>query len=348
MFYLGPFGSPTSRERYNEVVAQWLANGRCWPAEEPTKAADDPYTVIELICDYWQHAQKYYVKGGQPTSEQQGIRCALRTLRKSFGRLEAKDFTALRLQELRQVWIDQGLPRSTINQHTSRIKRAFRWGVSREKVPPSTLQSLTSVTGLKKGRSGARETPPIQPVDERSIEQTLPHLPPVVADIVRLQRLMACRPSEVIMLRPSDVDRSGDIWLYHPQRHKTEHRGRLREIFIGPRGQAILRPYLLRPATAYCFSPAESEQQRQRQRRLARHTPLSCGNRPDTTLLTPCRNSASVRAIWPRACRQTRRAVGDAAPLRAGASAGPLKANSENLAAFSRFLCNPRFCPFLI
>ena len=215
----------------------------------------------------------------------------------------------MRLQELRQIWIDRGLARSTINQHTSRIKRAFRWSVSREKVPPSTLQSLGSVTGLKKGRSAARETPPILPVDERSVKVTLPYLQPIVADMVRLQRLMACRPGEIIRLRPVDIDRTQDIWEYRPQRHKTEHHDLARVIFIGPRGQAILRPYLLRPSTDYCFDPVESEEQRRRRRRSARRTPLACRERPSTGAHTSvkrapgnCYTIHSYRRAIHRAC----------------------------------------------
>ena len=59
-------------------------------------------------------------------------------------------------------------------------------------------------------------------------------------------------------MRPCDIDRSADVWSYHPHRHKSEHRNRSRLIFVGPRAQQILAPFLLRPAESYCFSPAES------------------------------------------------------------------------------------------
>ena len=78
------------------------------------------------------------------------------------------------------------------------------------------------------------------------------------ADMVRFQRLTGVRPSEVCIIRPGDVERSDDVWQYRPESHKTEHHGRERVIFIGPKAQDVLRPYLLRPAEAYCFSPAES------------------------------------------------------------------------------------------
>lgn len=37
-----------------------------------------------------------------------------------------------------------------------------------------------------------------------------------------------------------------EIWLYTPTSHKTAHRGKKRTIYIGPRAQAILKPWLLR------------------------------------------------------------------------------------------------------
>ena len=43
-----------------------------------------------------------------------------------------------------------------------------------------------------------------------------------------------------------------------PESHKTEHHGRERVIFIGPKAQDVLRPYLLRDKIGYCFVPAES------------------------------------------------------------------------------------------
>ena len=99
---------------------------------------------------------------------------------------------------------------------------------------------------------------------------------------MRLQRLTGCRPAEVCIVRPCDIDRSGDIWEYQPAAHKTQYRGQQRVIYVGPQAQGILRPYLLRDKTSYCFSPVESEQRRLALLHAARKTPLSCGNRPGT------------------------------------------------------------------
>lgn len=146
--------------------------------------------------------------------------------------------------------------------------------------PHTVPAALGTVEGLRKGHGEARETEPKTPIDDATVEATLPHLPQVVADMVRLQRLTGARPGEIVQLRPSDVDRTGEVWKYVPAEHKTEHHGKRRVIFIGPKGQAILRPYLLRDAEAYCFSPSESERRRLEKRHENRVTPMSCGNVP--------------------------------------------------------------------
>jgi hypothetical protein len=43
----------------------------------------------------------------------------------------------------------------------------------------------------------APELPPVRPVDDEVVEATLPYLPEIVADMVRLQRLTGARPGEV-------------------------------------------------------------------------------------------------------------------------------------------------------
>ncbi len=77
--------------------------------------------------------------------------------------------------------------------------------------------------------------PPVLPVDDATVEATLPFLSTVVADMIRFQRLTGCRPGEVCGIRPMDVDRSGEVWVYRPASHKTEHHGKERFIFIGPK-----------------------------------------------------------------------------------------------------------------
>ena len=164
---------------------------------------------------------------------------------------------------------------------TAAIKRIFKWGASQELVPVKVYQALSTVAGLQKGRTDAVESPPIAPVADELVDASLPYLPEIIADMVRLQRLTGCRPGEVCILRPVDVDTTGDVWIYRPASHKTQYRGRERMIYIGPKGQDVLCPYLDRDAAEYCFSPIDSER-RLEALHAKRKTPISYGNRPGT------------------------------------------------------------------
>ena len=175
------------------------------------------------------------------------------------------------------------MPARSINKSIHRIRRMFRWGVENELVHPSILQALEAVAALAKGKTDAPETAPIGPVADTVVDATLPHMGAVVADMVRFQRLTGCRPQEVCLIRPCDVDTTADVWIYIPAEHKTEHLGKRRTIFIGPRAQDVLRPYLLRDKESILLCS-----RRQRTQAAGSNstkpvkTPIGYGNRPGT------------------------------------------------------------------
>ena len=84
---------------------------------------------------------------------------------------------------VRQVWIDRGQARSTVNKNAGRLKRLFKWAVGEELVPTRIHQALLAVDGLRKGRCESHDPPPVQPVDTEVVKATLPHLPKVNQDI---------------------------------------------------------------------------------------------------------------------------------------------------------------------
>jgi integrase len=254
----------------------------------PTPAGDSGtylfsgITVVELIARYKRYAEGYYRKDGAVTSEVASILSAAKVLKQMYGRDPVNDFGPLRLQAVQQSMIRANWTRSNINKQAQRIVRMFRWGVSQELVRPDVAQALRDVQGLHKGRTEARESAPVRPVEDSVVNATLEHLPATVADMVRLQRLTGCRPEEICAVRPCDVDTSETVWAYRPQSHKTEHHGRERVIFIGPKGQDVLRPYLLREKSAFCFCPAEGERKRRAILHQQRRTPVGYGNGPGT------------------------------------------------------------------
>ena len=274
--YLGPWQSRASKVAYDQVVGEWLARGREPP---PTQSG---LTVVELVARFWRFAKTYYVKHGRPTGELDNYRDAVRLLKQHYGKTLVADFGPLRLKAIRTKLIDSGLSRKVINARVRRIRRVFKWGVAEELVPAVIHHALADVEGLKKGRTLARETESVKPVDDAVVEATLPYLPPVVADMVRFQRLTGCRPSEVCLLRPSEVDRSTEVWAYRPDSHKTEYLDHAKVIFVGPRAQAVLAPYLLRDADSFCFSPKEGESRRKallRERRKSKVQPSQVNRR---------------------------------------------------------------------
>jgi len=292
--FLGKYGSDESMERYNRLVAELVTS----PAAQALRTTAPPgcaITITELCAAYLRHAEGWYVKDGKPTSKLPQVKRYLRTLRDLYGSTAVDQFGPLALQVIQQHLVDRGLSRVGVNARIGGIKRIFKWGVAQELVPASVHQALACVPGLRKGRTEAPELAPVLPVDDQVVDQTIPHLPRIVADMVRFQRYTGCRPGEVCGIRPCDVDRSAEVWTYKPESHKTEHHGKERFIFIGPKAQAVLMPYLLRPAGSFCFSPADSEKQRLAELHAERKTPLSYGNRPGTNRVRRPKRQAGDR-----------------------------------------------------
>jgi len=274
--YLGPHGTKTSKIEYDRLIGEWIAAGR------PTSTATaTDITIAELLKRYKLHAEAYYAKGGTLSN----IATACHELRLRYGETLAIQFGPLALKAVRQQFIDNGLSRTFCNRLVDLIRRLFKWAASEQLIPVSTWQALTTVSGLRRGHTPAPETKPIGPVEDVVVDATVVYLSETVAAMVRLQRLTGMRPDEVCRLRPCDVNRSGDVWRFAPQEHKTAHHGRERVIHIGPKGQDILRPYLLRESTAFCFVPAEAVAEIREKRHAARKTPLSCENRPGSNRL---------------------------------------------------------------
>lgn len=311
--YCGRYGTPEANEKYRHVLADYLAQRSTYPP--PGDAASAPagpsLSINELIVAYWRHAQSYYRKNGEPTSQVAVLRGTLRLFREHYGLEPAASFGPVRLAALREVMIATGWNRNTINARIGQIKQVFRWAVSVELVPASVYQGLLAISGLRRGRSAARESEPVRPVPEAHVDSTLPFLPPQIRAMVQLQLLAGCRPGEICSIRPCDVTRAGDVWEFAPATHKTEHHGQQRLIQFGPRAQSVLAPYLERPSDSYCFSPSEAEAERNARRRLSRRTPPGRGNEPGTNR-KPSRkyppgsmySPAAYRQAVKRACRK--------------------------------------------
>ncbi|MDZ4784352.1 MAG: site-specific integrase [Planctomycetia bacterium] len=303
--YLGAFGSDEALQRYRRVIAEWQAKG-CWTPEAAI-------VVKQVIAGYWRHAEVYYRKNGKPTSELSIIKPAMRVLNDLYGDVPATAFGPLALKACREAMIGKDLCRTTINGYVSRIKQAFRWAVENELVPAPVHQALLAVPGLKRGRTLARESAPVRPVDGADMEAVLPFVARQVAAMIRLQWLTGMRPQEVVQMRMGDIDRGGRVWIYRPTDHKVEHHGMDRVVPLGPQAQEVLVPFLKLDPVVALFSPREAEKERRAAMRAARKSKVwpSHSNRArkvrrgsDVQNLRDCYDTASYRRAVDRGCEK--------------------------------------------
>lgn len=152
------------------------------------------------------------------------------------------------------------------------VKAVWKWAVSTDRLTPDRLAALKAVPPPRVGE--AREPKVVTPADPATVDKVVPKLPPAFRAVVTLLRLSAARPTEILTLRPSDVERSGDVWVYRPRKHKGTWRRKPRVIRFGPRAREVLAPWLDGcDPEGFVFTADRSEAVRSAERLAARKTP---------------------------------------------------------------------------
>ena len=274
--YLGPHDSPKSREKYHRIIAELVADpGATLQAVRQSTVR----SINEVLLAYWQWAQEYYRNpDGTPGKELEKMWAVVERVMEMYGSTDAGQFGPIALTAVRAKMVADGQSRTYINAQVIRIRRVFKWAVAAELVPPSVLGALKALEGLKAGRTKARETERVMPVDESVARQLLPFLAPPVRAMVELQLLTGMRSDNVTAIRPCDVDMTGAEWVYKPVRHKTKHRGRELRIALGPKAQAIVKQFLgmmLPSSDNYIFRPDAAAEWRSTERRKNRKSPMT-------------------------------------------------------------------------
>jgi integrase len=111
------------------------------------------------------------------------------------------------------------------------------------------------------------------------------------------------------LIRTGWIDRTSELWIYRPVRHKTADLGKIREIPLGPRAQAILGPWLKADLDAPLFSPAEARSLFLSDRRGRRKTKVQPSQKDRRKKNPKCRPGViytrdSYKQAIDRACRK--------------------------------------------
>lgn len=286
--YLGRWGLPETRARYDEVIAQWIDAGRVWPPPATAADAAASLTMVSLGDLYLEHAARYYRKGDRTTTSYDRIAAGLALLyRAGLGKLALSDFGPQHLKRYAE-WLAEapGKPwsRSTINTHVQTIVAMVRWAVSEQLAEPEKLTALKSVSALRRGRPAhrskaiPREGEPVEPVPQAHLDAVLKHARPMLAAMIRVQLLTAMRPLELLAMRCGDISPAPvpDVWVYapRPEGDKLDHIEHVtRLVYLGPRAIAEIRPWLTDDPDDYVWSPRRAEQMRLAEQWATRKTP---------------------------------------------------------------------------
>jgi integrase len=248
--YLGKHGTKASREKYARLIAE---------LDTPPIDHGGELAVVELIHRFYQHCKARYVKNGKQTSEVRSYRFALGIVSHIYGAIGVSEFGPLKLQACVSEMVGQGIFRRRINGHLYRIRRCFKWGVSQEIVPESIWRALQSVEGVRNG--AATEGKPVTTVPTTQVNKVKPFVSRQVWAMIRLQLLTGCRPEEACLMRTIDLNTQGVVWEYRPHSHKTEHHDKSRVVMLGPKAQAVIKPFLRTDLYARLFQPKEAREE---------------------------------------------------------------------------------------
>ena len=272
-FYLGPDGSPESLARYAVLVREYQSNGLSLPEgfnsdslksltvgfAIPTskiQLANEPITVKQVSEAYRLHSERKHKLKDHRTYDAFDKLCDELS---ALPPTEAEQFGPRALGAMRSRWEQSGkLSRPYVNRKTNWIIRIFKWAVSQELVSESAYRRLRTIEPLRRGDSVAIDHPERQAVPLEDVQKTIPHLSPIVRDMVSIQVATGMRPSELCDMRPMDIDRAGKVWFYAPAKHKNMNKGKSRTIALDADCQEVLANYLNRADDSYLFSPSEA------------------------------------------------------------------------------------------
>lgn len=284
-YYTGRWGAKEAEQEYRRMIAQVvlpaLGEEATTVPAAPTTIPADQLLVEDLAAEYLDYVVKCHPP---PSREADNVGYAIKELLEIHARTHVARFTPTALLAYRThimrpdraggVQGKRQLCRRSINRRVASVRKMFKWGVSREMVPVSIWQALTTLEAVKPGTFGLTDRPAVKDASLDDVCAVLPHLSRVVRTMVQVQMLTGMRSGELVSMRKGDIHIDEGRWFYQPQHHKTAHHGHSREIELLPKVQRLLKPFMLRSDEAFLFSPREAEAETHAEQAALRRTPV--------------------------------------------------------------------------
>jgi integrase len=111
-------------------------------------------------------------------------------------------------------------------------------------------------------------------------------------------------------MRGCDLITTGETWEYRPSRHKTQHRGKTRVVFLGPKAQSIIHQFLKTDMQEFLFSPRDVVNELNARKRANRKSPMTPSQSNRCQKAKPKRRPGerytkdSYRIVIQRACKK--------------------------------------------
>jgi integrase len=270
--YLGLYGSPESKAAYARLLAELQAN----PTAIPLSNVERTVTISELAAEFLDYA-KTNINFTDYTHYQTVI---LGFLLKLYGdNFSVDDFKPRCLKLVREEMVkSRRFCRNTVNKYTRFIVAVFAFGVEHELALETTWRALKVIKSLPKGHEGTFDHDERESVPDDVVIRTLPFMPKTLQTMVKLQRILGMRPSEIIKMRVGDIDQSrgNGLWYYVPGSYKTaRYVGKI--IFpMGMPEQKMIAAYLEgKKSTDAGFSPRTAMVERNAERKANRKTKIT-------------------------------------------------------------------------
>lgn len=253
-YWLGPTGSEEAKKEYARLVVELAKEDGApvpkkagWPtlaelAREFLKEQAPTYSAKEQ--GHYRHAVAVLLRGGRAGVHTDAFGVAeLTQVRDDM--LKAKKRTTFASRKEGAAPEKVGWSRNHINRQITRIRTLWRWAEERGRAPKGSWNHLRTLRCIPRHDHKVRHTKKVVPAYREHLDRFLPRIRSwAVRSMLELQCVTGMRSGEVRQMRPLEIDRSGDIWLYRPRQHKNAWRDQERVIPLGPEAQKILEPWL--------------------------------------------------------------------------------------------------------